>query len=84
MTKRGLLRALLSKRSSKSRMKKETASQKRYAKHYKKAGSRALTYAQWMDKGEKQNYFKGTGFRVGSVEARLREEGIDPKRFKKK
>lgn len=57
------------------RMKKETASKKEYAKHYKKAGSRhAMTYAEWLKKGKQPVYFKGV--KKKSAEARMREAGI--------
>ena len=78
--KGGILSALLKKR----RMKKETESKKRYLKHYKKAGRNALTYAQWKKQGEQPTYFKGAGLRRKTVEARLREAGVSPNRFKKK
>jgi len=62
---------------AKQRMAKETASEKRYAEHYKKAGPKhAMTYAQWQKKGEKPTYFKGTGFRRPTTEARLREARV--------
>lgn len=62
---------------AKQRMAKETASKKRYAEHYKKAGPKhAMTYAQWSKEGEKPTYFKGAGLRRKSVEAQLREAGI--------
>jgi len=80
MAKGGLLGRFLKKR----RMKKETARKKRYLKHYKKAGKHALTYAQWIEKGEQSTYFKGAGGRQRTVEAQLREAGVSPDRFKKK
>ena len=59
---------------AKQRMEKETASKKRYAEHYKKAGpEHAMTYSQWKKKGEQPTYFKGKGFRRKTVEAQLRE-----------
>lgn len=59
------------------RMKKETASKKRYAKHYKKAGPKyAMTYAEWQKKGEQPTYFKGAGLRRPTTEAKLREARI--------
>jgi hypothetical protein len=67
--KKSLLGALLKKH----RAKKETASKKRYLEHYKKAGSKALTYAQWKKEGEEPTYFKGPKHRKKTVEARLRE-----------
>lgn len=66
------------------RMEKETARKQRYLKHYKKAGKKAMTYAEWMKKGEKPTYFKGAGLRGQSVEAQLREAGVSPARFKRK
>lgn len=58
-----------------ARIKKEVASKKAYAKHYKKAGPKhAFTYAQWLKKGEEPVYFKGV--RKKSAEARLREARI--------
>ena len=80
MAKGGLVRALFAKR----RRRKETARKKRYLQHYKKAGKHAMTYVQWMKEGEQPTYFKGAGGRARTVEAQLREAGIDPKRFKKK
>ena len=80
MAKSGLLGALLKK----YRAKKETASKERYLKHYKKAGKSALTYAQWKKQGEQSTYFKGAGFKRKTVEAQLREAGVNPNRFKKK
>ena len=81
MAKGGILRALLKK----SRRKKETARKKRYLRHYKEAGPKhAMTYAQWMKGGEESVYFKGAGGKKRTVEAQLREAGIDPKRFKRK
>lgn len=60
---------------AKQRMAKETASKKRYAEHYKKAGPKhAMTYAQWLKKGEEPVYFKN--IKKKSVEARLREARI--------
>jgi len=57
------------------RMAKETASKKRYAKHYAKAGPRyAMTYAQWKKEGEEPVYFKG--IRKSSAKARLREARV--------
>jgi hypothetical protein len=68
-----------------AKMKKETAQKKRYAEHYKKAGPKhAMTYAQWLKKGEEQVYFKGVGGRKKTVETQLREAGVSSKRFKKK
>lgn len=76
---------LLSALFKKSRMKKETARKKRYLQHYKKAGPKhAMTYVEWQKKGEQSTYFKGAGGKARTVEAQLREAGIDPKRFKKK
>ena len=63
------------------RMLKETARKQRYLQHYKKAGAKALTYAQFIKSGEQPTYFKGAGFRRKSVEARLREAGITGKRI---
>ncbi len=69
----------------KQRLAKETASKKRYAKHYAKAGSKhAMTYAEWSKKGEQPTYFKGAGLKRKSVEAQLREAGVSAKRFKGK
>ncbi len=65
-------------------MVKETAKKKRYLQHYKKAGKKAMTYAEWMKKGEKPTYFKGVGLRGKSIEAQLREAGVSPARFKRK
>lgn len=65
------------------RMKKETASKKRYAEHYKKAGPKyAMTYAEWQKKGKEPVYFKGV--KKKTVEAQLREAGVSPKRFKRR
>jgi len=62
---------------AKQKMAKETASKKRYAEHYKKAGPKyAMTYAQWKKEGEQPTYFKGTKFRRKTPEARLREARI--------
>ncbi len=59
------------------RMKKETASKKRYAEHYKKAGPKhAMSYAEWKKKGEKPTYFKLKKLRRPTVEARLREARV--------
>jgi len=81
MAENRLLRALLKK----SRMKRETARKKRYLQHFKKAGPKhAMTYVEWQKKGESSTYFKGAGGKTRTVEAQLREAGIDPKRFKKK
>lgn len=81
MAKSRILGALLKK----SRAKRETASKKRYLEHYKKAGKHhAMTYAKWKKEGEQPTYFKGAKFRRKTVEARLREAGISPERFKKK
>lgn len=81
MAKGGLFRGLLKT----GRMKKETARKKRYLQHFKKAGPKhALTYAQWVKEGEESVYFKGAGGKKKTVEAQLREAGIDPGRFKKK
>lgn len=64
------------------RMKKETAQKKQYAEHYKKAGPKhAMTYVEWLKKGKQPTYFKGMPKRK-TAEARLREAGISPKRFK--
>ena len=80
MAKSRLLGALLKK----SRMKKETARKKRYLEHYKKAGPEsAMTYVEWMKKGEEPVYFKGIQ-KKKTVEAQLREAGVNPQRFKKK
>ena len=66
-----------------AKIKKEVASKKEYAKHYKKAGPKhAMTYAQWLKKGKQPTYFKG--FAKKSAEAKLREAGISSKRFKKR
>lgn len=78
--KGGLLHALFKKH----RVRKETESKKRYLQHYKKAGKNALTYVQWKKQGEQPTYFKGAGGKQRTVEAQLREAGIDPSRFKKK
>lgn len=51
---------------------------KEYAKHYKKAGRHAMTYAQWLKKGQEPVYFRGRKKR--SVEAQLREAGVTLKR----
>jgi len=81
MAKGGFIRALLKK----SRMKKETARKKRYLQHFKRAGAKnAMTYVEWQKIGESPTYFKGAGGRARTVEAQLREAGVDPKRFKKK
>ena len=57
------------------RIKKEVASKKEYAEHYKKAGPKhAMTYAQWLKKGKQPTYFKG--FAKKSVEAQMREARI--------
>ena len=81
MAKGGILHALLKKH----RAKKETASKKRYLQHYKKAGKHhAMTYAQWKKQGEEPVYFKGAGGKKRTVEAQLREAGVNPQRFKKR
>lgn len=81
MAKKGLIKALFAKRNRR----KETASKKRYLKHFKEAGTKhAMTYAKWKKEGEQPTYFKGAKFRRKTVEARLREAGISPERFKKK
>lgn len=81
MAENRFLRALLKK----SRMKKETARKKRYLQHFKRAGAKnAMTYVEWQKKGESSTYFKGAGGKARTVEAQLREAGIDPKRFKRK
>lgn len=81
MAKSRLLGALLKK----SRMKRETARKKRYLQHFKRAGAKnAMTYVEWQKKGESPTYFKGAGGKARTVEAQLREAGVDPKRFKKK
>ena len=80
MAKGGIFGAFLKK----SRMKRETARKKRYLQHYKKAGKSAMTYAQWIKEGEASTYYKGAGGKRRTVEAQLREAGIDPKRFKRK
>lgn len=67
------------------RIKKEVASKKEYARHYKKAGPKhAMTYAQWLKKEKESVYFKGAGGKKKTVEAQLREAGVSSKRFKKK
>ena len=79
--KGGILHALFKKR----RMKKETESKERYLKHYKTAGPKhAMTYAQWKKEGEEHLYYKLPRLRRKSVEARLRESGVNPERFRKK
>ena len=81
MAKSRLLGALLKKH----RAKKETARKKRYLQHYKKAGPKhAMTYAQWIKEGESPTYYKGAGGKARTVEAQLREAGIDSGRFKRK
>lgn len=71
---------------AKQKMAKETASKKRYAKHYKTAGPKhAMTYAQWLKKGESPVYFKG--IKKKSAEARMREAGMtanDRRKFERK
>lgn len=58
-----------------ARIKKEVASKKEYATHYKKAGPKhAMTYAEWKKKGKRSVYFGRTKKR--SVEAGLREARI--------
>ena len=52
-----------------------------YAKHYKKAGRHALTYAQWLRKGREVVYFRGR--KKKSIEAQLREAGVTLKRSRK-
>jgi len=65
---------------SEAKMKKETARKKRYAEHYAKAGLKhAMTYAEWLKKGEQPTYFKGIPKRK-TAEAQLREAGISSKR----
>ncbi len=71
MAKRNIFRAIL-KHGKKAR---ETRSKKRYLEHYKKAGKHAMTYVQWMKKGEQPTYFKGLPKRK-TAEARLREAGM--------
>jgi len=66
-----------------AKIKKEVASKKEYAKHYKKAGLKhAMTYAEWLKKGKQPVYFRGV--KKKSAEALLREAGISSKRFKGK
>ena len=63
---------------------RETRRKKRYLEHYKKAGKHAMTYAQWVNKGEQSTYFKGLPKRK-TAEARMREAGLTLKersRFK--
>ena len=78
--KPNIFRALF-KLGKKSR---ETEKKKRYLEHYKKAGKHAMTYVEWMKKGEQSPYFKGLPKRK-TAEARMREAGLTLKersRFK--
>ena len=78
--RKGLIGALFAKR----RRRKETERKKRYLEHYKKAGKHAMTYVQWIKKGEQSTYFKGMPKRK-TAEARMREAGLTLKersRFK--
>jgi len=84
MAKKTVGRRILGALLKKSKAKKETARKKRYLQHYRKAGKNALSYAQWIKKGEQSTYFKGAGGKQRTVEAQLREAGISPDRFKKK
>lgn len=78
-----LKRAIKRRFRMEARLKKEAARKKEYLKHYAKAGpAHAMTYAQWQKKGKKPAYFKG--IEKKSEEARLREAGIGPDRFKKR
>ncbi len=71
MAKRNIFRAIL-KHGKKAR---ETRRKKRYLEHYKKAGKHAMTYVQWMKKGEQPTYLKGLPKRK-TAEARMREAGL--------
>ena len=70
------------------RLKRKTAKKKRdlaeWQKHREKAGAKAMGLAQWLKEGKEPVYFKGAGGKKRTVEAQLREAGIDPGRFKKK
>lgn len=70
------------------KLKKETAKKKRYLKHFKAAGVKhAMTYGEWMKKGETHSYFKVPALRRKSMEARMRESGMtanDRKKFERK
>lgn len=75
MAKRNIFRAIL-KHGKKAR---ETRKKKRYLEHFKKAGKHALTYAQWLKKGEQPTYFKGLPKRK-TAETRMREAGMTLKK----
>ena len=78
--KPNIFRAIL-KHGKKAR---ETKRKKRYLEHYKKAGKHAMTYVEWMKKGEQSTYFKGLPKRK-TAEARMREAHMTEKersRFK--
>ncbi len=71
VAKRNIFRAIL-KHGKKAR---ETRKKKRYLEHFKKAGPKnAMTYVEWMKKGESPVYFKG--IKKKSAEARMREAGL--------
>ena len=78
--KPNIFRALF-KLGKKSR---ETERKKRYLQHYKANPKNAMTYVEWMKKGEQSTYFKGLPKRK-SAEALMREAGLTLKqrsRFK--
>ena len=78
--KPNIFRAIL-KLGKKSR---ETERKKRYLQHYKANPKNAMTYVEWMKKGEQSPYFKGLPKRK-TAEARMREAGLTLKersRFK--
>lgn len=75
MGKRNIFRAIL-KHGKKAR---ETRRKKRYLEHYKKAGKHAMTYVEWMKKGEQSPYYKGLPKRK-TAEARMREAGMTLKK----
>lgn len=63
------------------KLKKDTARKRRYLKHFKKVGSKkAMTYGEWVKKGEKGVYFKGV--KKPTVESRLREAGLSEKELR--
>lgn len=76
----GLIKTILLKRKTAKKKKLFTE----YQKHRKKAGAKAMGYAQWLKEGKEPVYYRGAGGKKKTVEAQIREAGIDPKRFMKK
>ena len=76
--KPNIFRAIL-KHGKKAR---ETRRKKRYLEHYKKAGKHAMTYSEWLKKGEQPTYFKGL-LRRKTAETRMLEAGMTLKEISK-